>query len=122
MAPYDISYEAVATGAGVVFSSFENLTGGTAADTFAFSDTGNVTGNVNGGSGANVLDVSGYTSPATVNLQTKKATLVGGTWSNLGNFVGDNSTLSAGRHRSLFDSATTGRRSPTGVWPRPATG
>jgi len=74
------------------FAGFENLTGGSATNTFAFTGTGNVTGNVTGGSSASVLDVSGYTSPATVKLQAKTATPIGGTWSNFGTFVGDNST------------------------------
>jgi hypothetical protein len=76
----------------ITFSGFENLTGGTAGNTFDFSGAGSVAGNVNGGSSAAVLDVSAYSSPATVNLATKKATPIGGTWTNFGKFVGDNST------------------------------
>ncbi len=76
----------------ITFSGFENLTGGTAGNTFAFRGAGSVAGNVNGGSSAAVLDVSAYSSKATVNLSTKKATPVGGTWTNFGKFVGDNST------------------------------
>jgi hypothetical protein len=77
---------------GLAFSGFENLTGGSAADTFAFTGAGSISGNVNGGAGVNTIDVSGYGSPATINLQTKKATPVAGTLSNFTHFVGDNST------------------------------
>jgi hypothetical protein len=77
---------------GIAFTGFENLTGGSAADTFAFTGTGNVTGNVNGGGGANVLDLSGYSSPATLNLQTKKATPIGGTFSGIGALMGSTAT------------------------------
>jgi hypothetical protein len=84
------------TNAGTVgslpFSGFENLTGGSAADTFAFTGAGSISGNLNGGSGVNTLDVSGYSSPATINLQTKKATPIAGTFSNVTSFVGDNAT------------------------------
>jgi hypothetical protein len=76
------------------FSGFENLTGGSANDTFAFTGTGSTSGNVNGGSGTNTLNVSGLTAPAIVNLGTKKATPIGGTYSNFTVFTGDNSTSS----------------------------
>jgi hypothetical protein len=77
---------------GLTFSGFENLTGGSAADTFAFTGAGSIRGSVNGGGGVNILDVSGYSSPATINLQTKKATPITGTFSNFTSFVGDNAT------------------------------
>jgi hypothetical protein len=80
------------TVAGVAFSSIEGLTGGAGNDTFVFSGSGNVTGAVNGGGGTNTIDVSGYTSASTVNLQTKTATPIGGTLSSITSFVGDNST------------------------------
>ncbi|MFN9594677.1 MAG: beta strand repeat-containing protein, partial [Pirellulaceae bacterium] len=40
------------------FSGFENLTGGTAADTFTFAVGGSLTGNAVGGSGIDQLDLS----------------------------------------------------------------
>ena len=58
----------------IAFSGFQNLTGGSGNDYFAFSGTGSIRGNLNGSSGLNTLDVSAYSSPATINLQTKKAT------------------------------------------------
>jgi parallel beta-helix repeat protein len=78
--------------AGVAFSGFENLTGGSAGNTFAFTGSGKISGNVNGGIGSNTFDVSGYTSPATINLAAHSATPVGGTGCNFSNFVGDNKT------------------------------
>jgi hypothetical protein len=77
---------------GTSFSGFQNLTGGSANDTFAFSGAGSISGNLNGGKGTNTLDVSGYASPVTINLQTKTATPLGGALSNVSNFLGDNST------------------------------
>jgi hypothetical protein len=77
---------------GLTFSGFENLTGGTAADTFAFTGAGSISGSVNGGGGVNILDVSGYSSPATINLQTRKATPITGTFSYFTSFVGANAT------------------------------
>ena len=71
------------------FNSFENLMGGTADDTFAFINSGSLSGNVNGGAGANILDYSGYTAgPVTLNLQTSQATTVGGQYSNIQTLVG----------------------------------
>jgi hypothetical protein len=80
------------TVAGVAFSSIENLTGGSGNDTFVFSGNGNVTGPVKGGGGTNTIDVSGYTSASTVNLQTRTATPIGGTFGSITSFVGDNNT------------------------------
>jgi hypothetical protein len=80
------------TVAGVTFSGIESLTGGSGNDTFIFSGSGNVTGSVNGGGGTNTIDVSGYTGASTVNLQTRTATPIGGTFSSITSLVGDNST------------------------------
>jgi Ca2+-binding RTX toxin-like protein len=75
---------------GLTFSGFENLTGGSLNDTFQFTGSGNLSGNLNGGLGTNLLDVSGSAAGAvTVNLQTRKATPIGGTWSNLMDFQGN---------------------------------
>jgi len=66
-------------GAGVFdFSDFENLTGGTLADTFAFSDGQGVGGMVDGAGGYDTLDYSAYTSVVAVNLEAGTATGTGG--------------------------------------------
>ena len=85
------------TVAGVAFAGIENVTGGSGNDTFVFSGSGNITGTVNGGIGTNTIDVSASTSATTVNLQTRTATPLGGTFSNITGFVGDNSTLDPDR-------------------------
>ncbi len=41
----------------LTFSSFENLTGGTGADTFRFSDAGSLAGAIDGGGGGNTLTI-----------------------------------------------------------------
>jgi hypothetical protein len=78
--------------AGLSFSGFANLTGGGGNDTFAFGGAGTITGKLSGGAGVNTLDLSAAAGPVTVNLQTHKATPVGGTWAYVSNFVGDNVT------------------------------
>jgi hypothetical protein len=78
--------------AGLSFSGFGNLTGGSGADSFDFSGAGTITGNLNGGAGVNTLDLSAAAGSVTVNLQTRKATPVGGTWLGVSGFVGDNAT------------------------------
>ncbi len=72
------------------FSGVENLTGGTAADTFKFT-AGSVTGKIDGGAGANALDYSGDGGlAATVNLATSTATRTGG-FGNIQKLVGSTS-------------------------------
>jgi hypothetical protein len=60
------------------FSGIENLTGGTANDTFKFSSGKGVAGKVDGAGGTNTLDYSLYTTGVTVNLTTGTATGTGG--------------------------------------------
>jgi Ca2+-binding RTX toxin-like protein len=65
-------------GAGVFdFSGFENLTGGSAADTFVFGGM-SISGIVNGGAGGDTLDYSSYATTITVNRQSAVANNVGG--------------------------------------------
>jgi hypothetical protein len=73
---------------GVSFSGFQNLTGGTANDTFVLSDGAGVDGNIDGGGGSNSLDESAYSTPVTVNLAASTATGVGGSIANLQRFLG----------------------------------
>jgi hypothetical protein len=73
------------------FSSIQNLTGGTATDTFKFT-TGSVSGKVDGGAGADALDYSGDGGvAATVNLATAAATKTGG-FAHIEKLVGSSST------------------------------
>ena len=74
------------------FAAVENLTGGTANDTFKFAAGGSVTGKINGGGGTNTLDYSGDGGiAATVNLATDTATKTGG-FANIQKLVGSTST------------------------------
>ena len=74
------------------FSAVENLTGGTANDTFKFAAGGSVTGKINGGGGTNTLDYSGDGgAAATVNLATSTATRTGG-FASIQSLVGSSST------------------------------
>jgi hypothetical protein len=73
---------------GISFTAFQNLTGGSAADTFVLSDAVGVDGNIDGGGGSNTLNEAAYTTAVTVNLQTNTATGVGGTIANLQTVVG----------------------------------
>ncbi|MEQ9549004.1 MAG: CHAT domain-containing protein [Coleofasciculus sp. G3-WIS-01] len=57
-------------GNGLAFSSIENLTGGTADDTFVFSNNGTISGAINGGLDTDSLDYSLNVSPVTLNLAT----------------------------------------------------
>jgi Ca2+-binding RTX toxin-like protein len=55
------------------YSGFENLTGGTAGDTFKFNPGAQVTGLLDGQAGTDKLDYSLYGSPVAVNLQARTA-------------------------------------------------
>ncbi len=61
----------------VAFSGFENLTGGTGADTFRFQPSGLVTGVVDGGLGTDTMDYSLSISGVTVDLQRRLANSLG---------------------------------------------
>jgi hypothetical protein len=66
-----------------VFASIENLTGGTAVDTFNISPSGTLAGALNGGTtGRNVLSYAAWSSSVTVNLATKVASGIAGNVSN----------------------------------------
>ena len=78
----------------VRFFNMENLVGGAGVDVFKFVGSGSVAGNIDGGSApqneGNWLDYSSLTQTVTVNLQTGKATGIGGTVSNIQNGRGGN--------------------------------
>jgi Ca2+-binding RTX toxin-like protein len=78
--------------AGVTFSAFPNLTGGTGMDVFKFSAGKGVTGAIHGGGGGDWLDYASYTTAVTVNLATGTATGVGGGVTNVPNVRGGQGT------------------------------
>jgi Ca2+-binding RTX toxin-like protein len=63
---------------GLAFASVENLTGGSAADTFLFSNAASFSGVLNGDGGSDTLNYAGVLTPVTVNLQNGTATGTGG--------------------------------------------
>ena len=65
----------------------ENLFGGSSTDGFKFGSGHKIAGIVDGGGGNDILGYDGYNQPVTVNLQSKKASLIGG-FANLENFNG----------------------------------
>ena len=83
------------------FSNIQNLKGSIADDNFQFGPAGFVFGNVDGGGGAGIdtLDYSSKTVGATVNLFTGVATAIGGTFSNVTDFIGssDNTDVITGQ-------------------------
>ncbi len=58
----------LALGNVIQFSGMDNLTGGTANDSFEIAPTGGLTGNLNGGTGMNTLSYAQWTAPVIVNL------------------------------------------------------
>jgi hypothetical protein len=72
----------------ITYVSFENLVGSPDADTFTFLPAGSVSGNLDGGGGADTLDYHNLAGPIAVNLQTHKAPLIGGTFANITGLVG----------------------------------
>jgi PKD domain len=91
------------------FTGIENLTGGSAAEVFAFTNgTAAVTGNIDGGGGANTLDYSNRGTAVTVNLAKSigSATGIAGTVTNIGTLIG-----STGNSNTLISAA-----GPNVVW------
>lgn len=62
----------------LAFANVENLTGGSAADTFTFQTNGSVAGVINGGAGTDRLNYSALATAVTVNLTLGTATRTGG--------------------------------------------
>ena len=77
-----------ATTADTRFKGIENLTGGSLEDYFRMGTTGQVPGNLNGGSGNNVLSYETWSTAVVVNLQTNVATAVTGALSNIAVVLG----------------------------------
>jgi filamentous hemagglutinin family protein len=55
-------------GSPLSFSSIENITGGSANDTFVFTNNATISGTIDGGDGTDTLDYSSNPNPVTVNL------------------------------------------------------
>jgi len=72
--------------------NFEDFAGGTLNDTFKFSPTSDLSGNINGGGGTGIdtLDYASFSSadPLTVNLATSRAFGFSGTFSSIESVVG----------------------------------
>jgi len=78
----------------VTFSSFENLTGGNADDSFVFSDGVCLSGSLAGAgsvASGNSISLAAYTTAVEVNMQSSVITGVTGTYSNIRNFTGGTS-------------------------------
>ena len=68
-----------------------NLKGGSGSDEFVFSNTNQLTGSIDGGSGTDTLNYSAYTDPVTANFGSHIATAVTGSISRVENFIGSSS-------------------------------
>src|SRR5262249_60474036 len=71
-----------------LFSSVENLLGGAGTDAFTFSGLGTVSGQIDGGGGANWLDYSALSVGVTVDLNAGTASRVTGGIQNIRNVRG----------------------------------
>ena len=71
----------------LTFLAFENLNGGSGADTFVFNGNASVNGSVDGGAGSDTLNYSNYTSAVTVNFPAQTASGVSGTVKNFENVI-----------------------------------
>jgi len=74
-------------GAAFTFNGIENLSGGSAADTFVFADGVGVAGTIDGSTGYDTLDYTAYTTAVTVDRQAGTATGTGG-YANVEHVVG----------------------------------
>ncbi len=75
--------------AGLTFSSFANVVAASGPDDFVFQPEGSLSGNLEAGAGAtNTLDYSARSDRVNVDLETDVASDIGGTYSNVANFLG----------------------------------
>jgi hypothetical protein len=77
---------------GTAFSAFQTLTGGAGNDVFQIGPKGIVAGSIDGSGGSNSLDYSNDLSNVLVNLQSKTATRIAGTFTNMTSLIGSKST------------------------------
>src|SRR6185436_8846168 len=75
----------------LTFTGMENLTGGNAADTFVFAAAGSIAGALDGGTGANSINIAAVAGANTIDLQAGTISgVVGTTFTNVTAFTGDN--------------------------------
>jgi len=76
------------------FSGFGGLTGGSANDTFIFSNGASISNLINGGAGTNTLNYSADTSSLSLNLVTLNniSSIIGPSNATLGTLIGSNNT------------------------------
>ncbi|MEM9217176.1 MAG: CHAT domain-containing protein [Cyanobacteria bacterium P01_F01_bin.150] len=72
----------------IIFSNFDTFIGGTANDDFVFANGAGIRGAIDGGSGTNRLDYSGYTSAITVDLTTSTILGIPGGFNNISAIAG----------------------------------
>ncbi|MDD4369351.1 MAG: hypothetical protein PHP39_10525, partial [Oscillospiraceae bacterium] len=77
-ATFELGTGTYTSGHTLSFSGFETLRGGSGRDTFILQDTEEFAGVLDGGSGIDTLDYSGYSADVTVNLEAGDATGVNG--------------------------------------------
>ncbi|MGZ0163483.1 MAG: hypothetical protein ACKVII_06185 [Planctomycetales bacterium] len=85
---------------GVSFASFENLAGAGGSDTFQLQNGLGLSGGIDGGADADIIDYSQYSTDVSINLSTGVSTNIGDGISNIENAIGgtgnDSLTGSAG--------------------------
>ncbi|WP_196137586.1 hypothetical protein [Aliikangiella sp. G2MR2-5] len=112
--------------AGIDFTDFNNLTGGTGNDTFVFGTSGSLSGNLTGGDGTDTIDYSALTS-VLVDITTLSSiegligngtdsTLVGDNGNNTWNINGANDGNVAGIDFTDFNNLTGGTGNDTFVF------
>jgi len=115
---------------GATFSNIQNLTGGTAADTFVFSGAGALSGNIEGGGGGDTLDFSlapsqavALTGPGAIegyDGTSQGSETLGGTFSDIDTILGSLSQP-ASSLTGLDSDATWTIIAPTSQSPTAAT-
>lgn len=73
---------------GVSFTAFENILGGAADDTLAFSGNATLSGTLDGGGGTNTLDYTTYGTSVIIDLENGAATGIIGGFENIATFTG----------------------------------
>ncbi|HEX7048355.1 MAG TPA: calcium-binding protein, partial [Gammaproteobacteria bacterium] len=99
------------------YASMENLTGGAGNDDFAFTGSGSVGGDINGGGGNDTLDYDALAGPVSVNLANSSASRINGQFASIEGVIGSTGadTLTGANNNNTWTVSTADGGSVDGI-------
>ena len=112
-ATFNITAPDAGTVAGVAFTNFGNLGGGTGNDTFQLGNAGTLSGSVDGGGGSDTIDERSVLAPITLDLSMMSISGIKGSFANIGNIY---SRLTTNTVNALLGPAADSTYAITGAY------